>query len=307
MRTPPLPALLLALAFPVGSAHGQIKAPDQETGSPRCTLVSTVDTSGPIPAQGAIGGLAVDALGRMYVATFRSAVYRIETDGTRTLLNNSFVNASGNSIDNNGELLQSDYKTHELFRVHQDGSRTLIANGFTGPVGVVMDASGDIFVANYSNHTISRVSPAGLVSLFSASPLLNGPNGMVISDTGVIYVANLDDNRLLRLNPDGTANIVAPIGPGSANAHVTWLNGKLYVSKIFAHRVYEVTTGGDVKLLAGTGISGTTDGCAPDEAKFSFPNGIAAAPTGNVIYTNDFVGFMGGPRGTIRVRSIHLQ
>ena len=97
----------------------------------------------------------------------------------------NFGNASGNAIDNNGELLQADYKRDKLYRVHEDGSRSLIAKGFTGPVGVVMDANDDIFVLNYRADTIFRVDPAGQVSLFSDSPLLNGPNGITLSGAPV--------------------------------------------------------------------------------------------------------------------------
>lgn len=304
MRTPLL-VLVYVFVFAAGPALGQSMA-DTQAKALLCTNVTTVDTGGSIPAQGAIGGVAVDHAGRIYVATFRDAVYRVELDGTRILLNNDFGNASGNTIANNGDLLQSDYERDELFRVHEDGTRTLIATGLARPVGVIMDANDDVFVVNYGDDTISHVSPSGHVSLFSNSSLLNGPNGIVLSDTGVMYVVNFKDNLLLRIAQDGTAEIVAAI-PGRNNAHVAWHRGRLYVSTILTDQVYEVTPGGRVRLLAGTGQRGMEDGCAPDDATLSYPNGIAAAPNANVLYTNNFVGIMGGPGGRIYVRAINLQ
>ncbi|MDX1579750.1 MAG: tetratricopeptide repeat protein [Gemmatimonadota bacterium] len=49
-----------------------------------------------------------------------------------------------------------------------------------------------------------------------------------------------------------------------------------------------VTTEGEVSLLAGTGTIGEVDGSA-DQAQFSWPNGIAAAPTGDRFYVNDYL------------------
>lgn len=296
MRTLTLLALLAASVL-ADSAQAQI-APER-----RCTLVSTVATSGPMPAQGAIGGLAVDAQHRIHVATFRSDVWRVEIDGTKTLLSNEFVNASGCAMAANGDLLQADYVTNRVYRVHPDGTRTLFASGFTKPVGVAIAPSGEVYVLNYGNDTISHVTAGGVVSLFSTSPELNGPNGIAINDAGEVFVVNLKDNKVLEVAVDGTATVLAT-GPGG-NAHVVCMNDRLYVSSIFSHVVYEVALDGTTALVAGTGSKGMLDGCVPD-AKLSYPNGIAASPDGKLLYTNNFTGLMGGAGGKIWVRSIRI-
>ena len=302
MRTTFVLPLLLSLAS--ASTFGQ-----SPSLCPRGPEVRTVATNMTMRAGTAIGGMAVDAQGRMYSATFREKVFRIDRDGTVRILTSSFVRASGNTIDNGGELLQSEYALDQLYRVHEDGSRTLITDvGLDGPVGVVMDRSGIIFVVNYLNDTIARIAPDGTTSLFSDDPLLNGPNGIIIDDAGEMYVANLKDNLLLRIDATGTASLVAAIGPLGPfnNAHVAACGGKLYVSSIFRHRIYEVTPAGDVKLIAGNGAPGVEDGFMP-HARLVHPNGIATGPGGKVLYTNNYVGPMGWPNSTLVVRTIHLE
>ncbi len=122
-----------------------------------------------------------------------------------------------------------------------------------------------------------------------------------------MYVANLKDNLLLQVDPAGRASIVAAIGPLGPfnNAHVAARDGKLYVSTIFKHRIYEVTPAGNITLLAGTGAPGTQDGFMP-HATLIHPNGIAFGPCGKVLYTNNYVGPMGFPNATLILRTLHL-
>ena len=305
MKTTPLLALSLTLVPTTALAQRsnfrvQSSAPE----------VRTVRTDTPIDAGRAIGGISVDDQGRFYLATFRKKIYRVEIDGSVTLLTNSFTQASGNSIDNGGELLQSEYKGNELYRVHEDGSRTLITDvGLSGPVGVVMDRNDDIYVVNFLGDTISRITPNGTTLQFSADPLLNGPNGIIIDDTGSMYVANFRDNLLLRIHATGSASVVAAIGPLSTrnNAHLAACGGKLYVSSIFNHRIFEVTPSGQVSVLAGTGSPGTRDGFAPHQATLYHPNGMTSGSGGKVLYTNNYIGVMGSPGSTMTVRAIHLR
>ena len=298
-------SLLCVLCFATPSILGQGTSQSPTDQKP-CTWISTIDLSATIQAQGAIGGVTVDAQGRVYVATFRDSVYRIELDGTRTLLNDTLGNASGNAIDHNGDLLQADFKRDKLYRILEDGTRRLVTRDLFEPVGVAVDSNGDIFVLNYGIDTISRITPAGVVSLYSSSPLLNGPNGIVITDNDAMYVANLKDNRLLRIRPNGTAREVAAVGNGQGIAHVTWLSGNLYVSLIWEHEVYQVTPSGQISRLAGTGVKGTRDGCA-GYATLSHPNGITADPNRNILYTNNFIGIMGSNGGRITLRAIHMK
>lgn len=76
--------------------------------------------------------------------------------------------------------------------------------------------------------------------------------------------------------------------PGGGNGHVAIAAGGMYVTSFQGHRIYRVTNDGTVSLLAGTGAIGQGDGAAVD-AVFSWPNGIAAGPTGDRLYVNDYL------------------
>ena len=303
MKKSPLFVLVLLLAAS-GPAFAQGKGSRQRYSG---AIVRTVKTDGPLRTGRAIGGLTVDARGRIHTANFGNRVYRIARDGAVTVLSTEFRQASGNTIDNGGELIQSEYLLNQLYRVHEDGSRTLITGtGLDGPVGVAVDGDDHLYVVNYRGDTISRVAPDGTTSLFSTDPLLNGPNGIVIDGVGDLFVCNLDDDLLLRIDDCGNASIVAALGPGQQLAHVTALGGKLYVSTIWTHEVYEVTTTGGVRRIAGDGRPGTRDGVGAHQARLYHPNGIAAGPRGRVLYTNNYIGTMGTPGRDMLVRAIEV-
>jgi len=270
--------------------------------------VETVQTDVPIIAGRAIGGVSVDDAGRIYASNFRKKVFRIELDGSVTTLTTDFERASGNTIDSNDDLLQSEYDLNALYRIHEDGSRTLVTDtGLDGPVGVTQHEN-DIYVVNYLGNTISRVSPEGVTSLFSADPLLNGPNGIVFNAFGEMYVVNLKDNLLLHVDEQGRASILAAIGQSLSfnNAHLVAIGKSLYVSKIFEHRIYRVTLAGEIDFVIGTGAPGVQDGIAPGSARLYHPNGMAVGPDGRTIYTNNYIGAMGTPGSPMRIRTIEL-
>lgn len=270
--------------------------------------VSTIETDVPIISGKAIGGVSVDAAGRIYTSNFRRKVYRIELDGTVTTFSKAFERASGNTIDDRGELLQSEYGLNRLYRVHENGTRTLITEtGLDGPVGVVMQA-GDIYVVNYLGDTISRITPDGTTWEFSADPLLNGPNGIVFDALGDMYVVNLKDNLVLRVDEGGRAHIVAALGQNIAfnNAHVVSIGNSLYVSKIFEHKIYKLALTGEVELVIGTGAPGVLDGLSPGNARLYHPNGMALAPDGRTLFTNNYIGAMGTPGAPMKIRAIEV-
>lgn len=297
--------LVLPLLLPLGGAWSQQNIRPERLHRAR---VDTVETDVPIVSGKAIGGVSVDGAGRIYTSNFRKKVYRVELDGTVTTLSKAFVRASGNTIDDNGDLLQSEYELNKLYRISEDGSRTLVTeSGLDGPVGVAMHA-GEIYVVNYLGDTISRIAPDGTTVEFSADPLLNGPNGIVFDSLGDMYVVNLKDNHLLHVDEEGRAHIVAAIGQSLAfnNAHVVASGDKLYVSKIFEHKIYQVTRSGEVTLVIGQGPPGVADGYSPGNAQLFHPNGIALGPDGRTLFTNNYIGAMGTPGAPMRIRAIQV-
>lgn len=236
---------------------------------------------------GAVGGVAVDALGVIYVADFGETVYKIQPDGRVAVLATGLYGTSGNAVGPHGELYQASFHGNYVSRIERDGSRRIFADGFQGPVGVATAPDGGLFVNNCRANSVSRVSADGEVTDFARSDLLNCPNGIVRHPSGDLYVVNFSDGRMLRVTAQGEVSEFAVI-PGGGNGHVVFLRGTFYVTAFQSQRIYQVAPDGEVTPLVGTGALGEVDGGA-GEAQFSWPNGIAAAPTGDRFYVNDFL------------------
>ncbi len=236
---------------------------------------------------GAVGGVAVDRLGIIYSADFGEKVFKIMPDGRVSVFATGLYGASGNAIDSRGNLLQSNFSGNYVSKIDRGGNAEIFATGFSGPVGIALDSADNMIVCNCRGNTLSRVTADGVVTEFATSELLNCPNGITRAGDGNYYVANFSDARLLKVTPDGVVTEFATL-PGGGNGHVAFARGDLYATSFRGHRVYRVTLEGDVTLLAGTGTMGETDGAAA-EATFSWPNGIAAGPTGDRLYINDYL------------------
>ncbi|MEZ4586324.1 MAG: tetratricopeptide repeat protein [Gemmatimonadales bacterium] len=236
---------------------------------------------------GSVGGVAVDRLGVIFAADFGDRVYRIEPDGRTSVLAAGLYGASGNAIDASGRLLQSNFHGNSIVRIDRRGEVEPFAEGLEGPVGIAVAPDGGLTVCNCRGNSLARVSPDGSLKGKVTSPLFNCPNGITRSAQGDEFVVNYADGRMLRVTSEGQVSQFAVI-PGGGNGHVAELRGAFYVTSFRGHRIYRVSREGEVSLVAGDARPGEVDG-AGLAARFTFPNGIAAGPTGDRLFVNDFV------------------
>jgi hypothetical protein len=125
---------------------------------------------------------------------------------------------------------------------------------FSRPWGVAVDNTCRIYVADSGNHTIRKITAAGVVSTIAG---LAGTNG---SADGVGNNARFD----------------GPLGVATDNL------GNVYVADSGNLTVRKITPSGVVSTLAGlAGSRGTNDGPG-NNARFSWPRGVAVDSTGNV-------------------------
>ena len=254
-------------------------------------VVSTVTDT----LSGGVGGVAVDRMGVIYVADFGEKVWKITPWGDVEVFANTLYGASGNAIDPQGTLFQSNFYGNTISKITRDGTVTTYASeGLSGPVGIAINAQGELFVCNCNNNTIARVAPDGTATTFSESSLFRCPNGITFGPGGDLYVVNFSDEAMIKVTPEGEASHFATI-PGGGNGHLVASQGNFYVTSFQGHQVFLVSTDGKVVLLAGTGEKGEVDG-PHDTAVFSQPNGIAVSFNGSFLYTNDFVR-RGGTQG----------
>jgi sugar lactone lactonase YvrE len=236
----------------------------------------------------AVGGVAVDRTGRIYVADFAETVWKLTPDGRAEVYATGFYGASGNAIDARGNLFQSNFYGNYVSKVDRFGNNTVFADsGFSGPVGIAIDGNANLYVTNCTANSLSKVTADGAVTTFAESDLFACPNGITRDSSGNTYVVNFRDTRMLKVTPEGTVTEFAQL-PGGGNGHVTFVRGSLYATSFQGQRIYRVSLAGDVALIAGTGAVGEHDGPGL-EATFSWPNGIAGGPQGDRVYVNDFV------------------
>jgi hypothetical protein len=84
-----------------GPLAGQIRIPPD--------TVTSLSVDQRMGGYGNIGGVTADALGFVYVANFRDAVWRIAPDGSARMLTDALYGASGNAVDARGDLYQSNF------------------------------------------------------------------------------------------------------------------------------------------------------------------------------------------------------
>jgi DNA-binding beta-propeller fold protein YncE len=255
----------------------------------------------------AVGGVTVDLVGNIYVADFGDFVWKITPEGKRDVFASGLYGASGNAIDNEGNLLQSNFYGNSITKIDRNGqAKPFVTTGLSGPVGIAINKqTGDAYVANCRDNSIAKIAADGTVSSFAKSDLFKCPNGISLDREGNLYIVNFRDNKMLKVDPKG---FVAPFATISKKGlgHLCFKEDRFYVTAFHSHEIYEVSLDGTVRRILGDGKRGIVDG-AGAEARLSFPNGIAYSPWGRRLYINEYVNEEAAlPRRTI-VREIVLE
>jgi sugar lactone lactonase YvrE len=268
-------------------------------------VVSTIVTSHP----GAVGGLITDQLGFVYIADFMDTVWRLNPHTGKLLqFATGFYGSSGNTLDKNGNLIQSSYFGNSISRISRSGEVvTLADDGLNGPVGMIFNQANELLVCNCNDQTIKKVDENGNVTDFAKSPDFNCPNGISKDSEDNMYVVSFSGSKIVKITPEGTATVFAD-SQGNGLGHIAMVNGVFYASSFNDNKVFRITSDGALTLLAGTGNRGQKDG-AGHEAEFSNPNGIYGDSTGRYLYINDYIGdpnASGTERTPFSVRRIEL-
>jgi DNA-binding beta-propeller fold protein YncE len=256
----------------------------------------------------AVGGVTTDLLGNIYVADFGEFVWKITPEGERQIFASGLYGASGNAIDNEGNLLQSNFYGNSITKIDRKGqAKPFVTSGLSGPVGIAIDRkTGDVYVANCRDNSIAKVAADGTVSPFAKSELFKCPNGISFDREGNLYVVNFRDNKMLKIDPKGVVTLFATISEKGLG-HLCFKEDRFFVTAFESHEIYEVMLDGTVKRILGNGKRGVVDG-ADAKARLSFPNGIAYSQWGHRLYINEYVNDSAGslPRRAI-VREILLK
>jgi DNA-binding beta-propeller fold protein YncE len=237
----------------------------------------------------AVGGVTIDLVGNIYVADFGDFVWKITPEGERQVFASGLYGASGNAIDNEGSLLQSNYYGNSIVKIDRTGqTKSFVSSGLSGPVGIAVNSqTGDVYVANCRGNSIGKIATDGTVSSFARSDLFSCPNGISFDREGNLYAVNFRDNKMLKIDPHG---LVTPFATISAKGlgHLCFSKDRFYVTAFQSHEIYEVRLDGTSNRILGNGQRAVVDGRGA-KAQLSFPNGIACHPWARRLYINEYV------------------
>lgn len=235
-------------------------------------------------------GLAVDAAGNLYVASFYDNVVREVSGGVITTI--AGTGTAGFSGDN--------------------GPAT--SARLNSPLGIAVDASGNLYIADSGNSRIRQVS-AGVITTVAGSgtagfggdngpavsALLSSPHSVTVDAAGNFYIADSGNNRIRKVS-GGVIGTVAGNGAqgftgDNGSATSAQLNvpcgvaldpaGDLLIADYYNNRIRKVSNG-VITTAAGKGTQGFSGDSGPAAtAQLNDPFVIAVDPAGN-LYIADY-------------------
>lgn len=194
----------------------------------------------------ALGGIAVDETGLVYVTGFGPAIHVFAPDGSRA----ATIGQPGGGA---GQLAK--------------------------PVDVAVDARGDLFVADAQNGRVEKFARDGTHLLTIGEPgegrgQFRTPRAVAVDDSGNIYVGQGDDYLIQRFAPDGS--YLDTFGDAHADENVWRVGGlavdergNVYATQAMASHVQSYRPAPD------TGLAWELGGLGASPGKFATPLGLA--------------------------------
>ncbi|KAJ1634575.1 hypothetical protein T492DRAFT_611149, partial [Pavlovales sp. CCMP2436] len=235
----------------------------------------------------------------------------------------SFRGPLGICCDSEGAILVADADNRRIRKIKAGHVTTLAGTGALGctdgasatfhdPVGICLDASGTIYVCDAGSHNIRRINANGSVVTIAgsgrpghadglgANASFSYPYGIAAAPDGTLLVADSCNHCIRRVTVDGMVTTLAgrctqgaTDGNGTRAAFnypvsiAVDANGLAYVADRSNHRIRTVDKYGAVRTLAGTGVSGYSDGPGL-KSTFEWPHSVTTDGAGNVYISDTF-------------------
>jgi sugar lactone lactonase YvrE len=140
---------------------------------------------------------------------------------------------------------------------------------FSSPAGIIIDGSGNLIVADTVNNLFRKVTPAGVVTIFSGSPV------------------DPDNNPINVGSTDGSASTAKfHIGDSAATLGSMTLgidsSGNIYFADTMNCTIRKITPSGTVTTIAGAPSAQDSIDGPGASARFNVPGGVAVDSSGNI-------------------------
>lgn len=254
-----------------------------------------------------------------------NGVFAYTGDGVQATTT-SLANPNGLAVDALGNLYIADFDNSRIRKVTPSGIITTVAGngtpGFSGdgglatsaqinePMGVAVDNLGNIYISDSFNYRIRKVSASGIITTIAGCGVtgfsgdggpatlakFDYPTGIAVDPSGNVYVADWANNRIRVINPSGTistfagngTNIYFGEGVPATNTGLYYpqavcadLLGNVYITDCYNGRVRKVNTSGNITTIAGGGTV-YTSGVAATSVGIDDPIAITVDMVGNV-------------------------
>ena len=234
-------------------------------------------------------GVAVDAVGNLYIGDSKNFVVRMVTPGgiITPVAGNGTPGFSG------------------------DGGPAFAAQ-LNYPADVAVDAAGRLYIADTVNSAVRRVAGGVIVTvagtggvpgyygdgLAATSAQLNSPSSVALDSAGNLYISDTVNDAIRKVAASGVISTIAGNGvPGfsgdtmaaaSALLRGPWgvaadRSGDVFIADSLNNRVREIGTNGNINTVAGSGVSVSLGNGGPAAlSELALPAAVATDSSGNL-------------------------